>query len=319
MYFFAAASPIIISEKYISFTEKFFCIERHYAVHLFVYLLVLLLVVLQIYTFSLVCENPFEPTLLYRAMKFFTQTIVDFCLARTTCVAIFVMGIAFTEILGQAAFQVTSLTNVSLPFTVFVESASGDDRGGLAVINGWIYRTQDNFTTPLVFSTLALSNSTLPRRDGIFSDLATGTLWTLWNGSSDPIFGTNTTPFTLTAIRQMDVDLNILATQVTSSTPPTVESGSCIFAGRGFFPIWRFGTQTFYAIDIAMGNVTTLGTANIAGTYTPSENWLAWGIAEYNSGGYSVLSNGSGSNVNRIMRRNASTGIETIHTQYLPT
>lgn len=83
-----------------------------------------------------------------------------------------------------------------------------------------------------------------------------------------------------------------------------------------------FGVQAlkhFLLLDIATGNVTTLGTVSLTGTYTVTENWLAWGIAEYNSGAYSVLYHGAGGNVNRIMRRKASTGIETIHTQYLPT
>jgi sugar lactone lactonase YvrE len=106
----------------------------------------------------------------------------------------------------------------------------------------------------------------------------------------------------------MDADLNILGTQVNLSTPITVDNQSMIFAGRGFFIIWRSGTQTFFAIDIATGNVTTLGTANLAPARTVTENWLAWGIAEFASGVYSVLYRGSGGN---IMRRNASTGVET--------
>lgn len=252
-------------------------------------------------------------------MRIFTQKNFIVRIATMLSLIVLFVGILCAKAFGQAAFQVTSMSAASPLVSVSVEAASGDDRGGLAVINGWIYRVQDGFTARLVSSTLALSNSTLPRRDGIFSDLATGQLWTLWNGSSDPISGSNTAPFTLSAIRQMDVDLNILATQVTLSTPLTVESGSCIFAGRGFFLIWRSGTQTSFAIDIATGNVTTLGTVSLTGTYTVTENWLAWGIAEYNSGAYSVLYHGAGGNVNRIMRRKASTGIETIHTQYLPT
>ncbi len=220
-----------------------------------------------------------------------------------------------TQLFAQAALQVVTFGN-SLPLaSVDLQAAgAGDDRGGIAVTNSWVYRVQDNFTVRLDPSTLSLNNGTLPRRDGIFSDLATGQLWTLWNGSSDPINGTNTGPFMLTAIRQMDADLNILATQVTLSTPIMVDASSCIFAGRGFFLLWRSGTQTFFAIDIATGNVTTLGTINITGSYTGTENWLAWGVAEYFGGAYYVLYHGAAGNVNRIMRRNATTGVEVANT-----
>ncbi len=230
-------------------------------------------------------------------------------------VALFVL-VSLSCLRAQGTFQVTSMTNSSPIASGSVDVTSGDDRGGIAVTNTWIYRVQDNFTARLVPTTLALDNGTLTRRDGIFSDLATGQLWTLWNGSSDPVSGTNTAPFSLTAIRQMDVDLNILGTQINLSTPISLNSGSMIFAGRGFFVVWNSATNLFSAVDIATGTVTNLGTIAISGTFMGSENWLSWGIAEFFSGDYHVLYHGTGGNVNRIMRRNATTGIETIHTSF---
>jgi sugar lactone lactonase YvrE len=209
---------------------------------------------------------------------------------------------------AQAAFQVTGMSNSSVVISSSIEPTAGDDRGGIAATPTWVYRVQDNFTARLDPLSLAVNSLTLPRRDGIFSDLLTGQLWTLWNGSSDPVNGVNI-PFTVTSIRQMDADLNILGTQVTLSTPIILESQSAIFAGRGFFIVWKNSNSTLYVIDIATGNVSGLTTAGIASAMYPCENWLRWGIAEYSAGTYHILYR-SALNSN-IMRRNASTSVES--------
>jgi sugar lactone lactonase YvrE len=213
---------------------------------------------------------------------------------------------------AQSTLQVTAMGTASPLVSVDLQTAgAGDDRGGIAVTPTWVYRVQDGATARLDAATLGLNSVGLPIRDGIFSDLLTGTLWTLWNGSSAPINGTNTSPFSLTAIRQMDANLNILATEVTLSSALSISSGSMIFAGRGFFIIWNSGNSTFYAINTSSGAVTTLGTVAMGGSYQAAENWLAWGVGEYVGGVYSVLYHGAGGNAHRIMRRNASSGFET--------
>lgn len=208
-------------------------------------------------------------------------------------------------------FTVPGMGNNAALVSASVEPAAGDDRGGIAVTPTFVYRVQDVGTARLDANTLG-SLTVLPIQDGLFSDLGSGQLWTLWNGSAVPSNGSNTSPYNLTAIRQLDANLNLLPTIVTLSSSIALSPGSMICAGNGVFLVWNSANSVFYAINIGTGAVTTLGTVAMAGSFQTTENWLTWGIAEHNAGTYTVLYCGTGANANRVMRRNASTGAEVL-------
>src|SRR5690606_18908656 len=76
-------------------------------------------------------------------------------------------------------FSIDQLTtNNSGGFNI---SSYGDDRGGIAVTPQHVFVVQDNYTVRMDKSTNGLTS--LPIRDGIFSDLNTGQLYSLWSTS----------------------------------------------------------------------------------------------------------------------------------------
>jgi len=164
-------------------------------------------------------------------------------------------------------------------------SITGDDRGGIAITPDYFYYVGDGATGRMDASNLANAVA-LPQRDGIFSDLNSGQLWTFWSGSS---FNYSN----ITSIAKMDVDLNI------GDVTPLSQSinagyGSFVAAGSGYVILWANNNDTFYHIDLTTGEVTNLGSGNISTSsniyFYNTENWSRWGVAECDStGGYAIV------------------------------
>ena len=211
----------------------------------------------------------------------------------------------YVEAVNSGSFSVDLLSTNSL--VVDHSAASGDDRSGIAVTQNYLYVVGDNNTVR--FDLPALNNQTsFLKRDGIFSDLATGTLWTLWDGTADPV-GTTLAGYNVTSIRELNTDLSLGATIINLSTPFTVGDEGGIYVGKGFVIIQDGDTDNFYLIEIPSGAVTNLGVVA-----TPSrsagENWATWGIAEYDACSYNVLYVYETND--NIIRLDLSTGTETI-------
>jgi mucin-19 len=200
----------------------------------------------------------------------------------------------YAETKASASFYINTLT-ANNSHVIDHESYTGDDRGGIAVTPTYFYYVGDNNTVRFNMPGLT-SPVSLPRRDGIFSDLSTGTVYTLWNGTSDPVSGSNTASFNVTALKSLNADLSIGSSTVTLSTPVVMTSGAAIYAGSSFV-VLQSGSS-FYRVDIPSGNVASLGTYSIS-KFT-SENWATWGVAELNSGTYSVLFREAG---NQLIKR----------------
>jgi len=186
---------------------------------------------------------------------------------------------------------------------------SGDDRGGIAVTQSYYYYTGDANT--LRFNMPGLTNPvSLTRNDGIFSELSgSGTLYTLWNGTSVPVYSSNTSPFNVTAVKTMNADLSLGSTTINLSAPISMISGnSAIYAGAGFVILQS--NTSFYRVDLPSGTVTNMGSYSIS--KTGAESWSTWGIGELNSGVYSILYTSG----NNILRLNLSTGAVTTHTSF---
>lgn len=179
--------------------------------------------------------------------------------------------------------------------TVDHNSITGDDRGGIAVTPDYFYYTGDSYTGRYNADNMT-GGVSLQRRDGLFSDLSSGALYTLWDTLTDT-FNVNWPTYSynsVNAFRMMDADLNTTSTLALSQTI-NMGSSSFIAAGAGFVILWANYNDTFYHVDLATGDVTTLGTGNMqtsasTGIYMyGSENWAEWGIAECYNGGYAVV------------------------------
>lgn len=181
---------------------------------------------------------------------------------------------------------------------------SGDDRGGIAITNDHIFYTGDNYT---VRYRLDLTGGiSLPRNDGIFSDLESGKLWTFVDTATGAF-----NPGTYNAVAALDSNLNFTGEIIHLSTSVFAASGG-VFAGKGFVILFSASNNTFNLISLCSGQVTSLGqpTSNYSPSY--SENWAYWGIAEFDGTDYSVVY-ASGS---QLLRYNIILGSVAVAAQF---
>ena len=175
-----------------------------------------------------------------------------------------------------------SLTNISTSNSTLVGAGSytGDDRSGIAVTPSYVYLTGDNYTVR--YTTDLTSPISLTRTDGLFSDLSTGELYTLWGTSS---FNYNS----ITSIQKLNTSLSATGSPIALSQTINAGYGSYMFAGSGYLILWANNNDHFYHIELPSGTVTDLGTYNMSQVHYGSENWATWGVAECNGNGYSVV------------------------------
>lgn len=180
-----------------------------------------------------------------------------------------------------------SLTNISTTnsFQVNAGSFTGDDRGGIAITPNYVYLTGDNSTVR--YNTDLTSPLSLNRTDGIFSDLSSGKVYTLWG--TQTFFNSNS----ITQIQELSATLTVTGNNIALSQTLNLGSGSYMFAGAGFLIVWSNAENRFYHIELPSGTVTDLGIYDMGPVYFSSENWAAWGVAECNGTGYSVVFRGN--------------------------
>jgi hypothetical protein len=198
----------------------------------------------------------------------------------------------YQEIPSVQGFGIDTLTSDS-PLFVDHDAITGDDHGGIAVTQNYIYYVGDGSAVRYDFPSLT-NPLAVPKRDGIFSDLESGQLYSLWDGTADPA-GTSITTggFNFTHIITLNDDLTLGTTTIPlSQAIPTggnyggPQSG--IFSGYGFMIYYNTDNTTYYHIDLASGLVTVIGTGAFP-TSATTENWSLWGVAEYLNGLYSVV------------------------------
>jgi len=185
--------------------------------------------------------------------------------------------------------SVINMTISQIGATTDHDVLSGDDRGGIAVTNQHVYFNGD--VNCARFNLNLSSGVSLPRRDGIFSDLATGQLYTLFNTSIGAPIGPNIPSYVVDAIVTMDVDLNFVDT-IMLSQPITMGGAYAntnqagIYAGEGHLLLYT-GIQgnNWYVIDLPSGNVTFINSF-VFNTKSSNENWSSWGFSVYAAGAY---------------------------------
>jgi hypothetical protein len=142
----------------------------------------------------------------------------------------------------------------------------------------------------------------LPVRDGIFSDLSDGKLYTLWSNTQNTDPSDYPSSFIFDEIRSLNADLtlsneSIVLSQAIDMGQQNGQNG--IFAGMGYLIVYSGNTNHYYAISLCSGNVTDLGFLADPELYG-SENWADWGVAERWNGNFSVVyRNFSNSNIVR--------------------
>lgn len=158
---------------------------------------------------------------------------------------------------------------------------TGDDRGGIAVTANYVYIVGDEATARF---DLDLQNGIdLPKRDGIFTDLAQLKIYTLYNTeiphtpNSDILNG-----FTMNSLRALNEDLSYSSEIIMLSQTITVgaENQGIMLAGYNELIVGSaYGNYDFYHISILNGLVTPMGQHNL--NVFGSENWADWGMSGF--------------------------------------
>jgi hypothetical protein len=173
-------------------------------------------------------------------------------------------------------FQIATLTTNNAR-TIETINLTGDDRGGIAVSFGDVLLTGDANTARYNVSDLSGGSSAGIRYDSLCSDLRTGTIYILANGSSPAFSGgmANT-------LIEVDGETGELTTQGIELSA-NIEMNGCsgcngIFSGFGRIVLYN-GSHA-YVILLPSGEVQDLGPMT-APQHVFAENWAYWGVAEY--------------------------------------
>ncbi|MBW4565401.1 MAG: DUF4347 domain-containing protein [Mojavia pulchra JT2-VF2] len=171
-------------------------------------------------------------------------------------------------------FKITSLLATGVN-AIEHNTVTGDDRGGIAISNSQVFYTGDYQTGRFALTDLSGGTSIGQQYDAIFSNLATGDVYT---------FANNLIPLgpnggTITSLRGIDGSTGTLSgTNISLSTPINTSGPTGIFSGYNRAVIYT--NSRVYNIDLPFGTVTDLGVMNQP-LWRGSENWAIWGVAEY--------------------------------------
>lgn len=172
------------------------------------------------------------------------------------------------------------------------DDITGDDRGGIAITPNYVYITGDYNTARF---TVDLTDSIqLPLRDGLFSDLKTGKIYSISNGTYLPEYydlEDASDMYNFTEIVELNDTLEPTSNIITLSQPiitGNYNTQAGIFAGKGFLVVYSGYDYKWYAVRLTDGKVTDLGYLADAEFYG-GENWADWGVAEFDGTHYSVI------------------------------
>ncbi len=163
-------------------------------------------------------------------------------------------------------------------------NVTGDDRGGVAITPEYFYVVGDENTVRM--SVVSLTGQvSLPIRDGLFSNLNDGKLYSLYNTdlSEDIDYDDSLFPFTVNAIIELDEDLEFTTNIISLDIPFDVDYNNYeggVFAGKGMVMVKTGDDNTLYQIDIATGTTTTVGVFDELVDNMNTENWASWGFIE---------------------------------------
>lgn len=218
---------------------------------------------------------------------------------------------AYTQGYGSADFVVDTF-NTSNSYVIDHNGITGDDRAGIIVTNNYVYVIGDN-NVGRYDHDLLLPGTPYPINDGLFSDLSSGELWTIHDGTSNPVWPG---AYQVSELRQLNDDLtengNIVTLSQTINMSTTGDAG--IFSGYGILILYASADNKWYSIEIASGQVTDLGVDGGALDMWNGENWAIWGNAEYDGTDYYALYRAQSGD--KIVRRNLTTFTNVDHSLF---
>ena len=239
----------------------------------------------------LVCEGGDSPVLSSGNSNFFLyssdvmntmiiDTAVNYVYPNITQTPTFIYQTPFAP---NGFFNLDTVMNTG-SLVVDHDDLTGDDRGGIAVSNSYVYVTGDDNTARY---DLNLQNGiVLPQRDGLFSNMQTGEIWTLYNAFQGemPDGGSS---FLTDALMKLDDMLEPTGDMIMLSQPISMSSGSennGILTGYGEVGLTDGANGNVYIVDIYTGTVTDLGVHSP--NYYWSENWADWGVLGFDGTDY---------------------------------
>lgn len=201
--------------------------------------------------------------------------------------------------------EVTSINTTDFQ-VVDHNSLTGDDRGGIAVSNNFVYYSGDNNTGKFNKSDLSGAVS-LPLRDGFFG--SNGQLWQLGNGFTGG--GSYQGDDNVDMLYGLDEDLNLNGNDVALDQTIYLNYGSVVAPGEGYVLLYD-GAGSVYHVDITTGAVTTLSTTVGANfVYFWPENWAAYGWAESDGSSYKIVYREDWPNNQNISKYDINSGTVT--------
>jgi hypothetical protein len=195
---------------------------------------------------------------------------------------------------GGTTFQVTALSSTCTTALEHV-SVTGDDRGGIAVTNNHLFYNGDESLGRFNINDLTGGTRLGVTHDSIFSNLANGMLWVLWDNTAQKEI--DSAPAQVTHLRQLTDNGADTGQFLLLSTPITLTDGSALFASWNKLVIYN--GSAFYSVNLQTGQVTSLATRSLTGARA-CENWASWGVAEYVNNEHYVLYASSGTTIRRM-------------------
>lgn len=213
------------------------------------------------------------------------------------------------KLMNSSSFKIDSLS-VFDSLVVDHNMMSGDDRGGIAITQNYLFVVGDNNTVRANASDLT-GQISLPIQDALFSDLKSGALYTLWNSNLNAGPTDNNSNVLVNSIRGLDDNMALTSEINILSTPFAVDYNSIMFTGAGFVGVYSGQNNRVYIINLENYDVTDLGVVTMSGFYG-SENWASWGVLEYDGTEFSGVYRSNGGTGNSIVKKNFTTGVESI-------